>query len=153
MTLTVVPAITTGHRPTRILTRPVPAAHPLPMPALAAHAAGGMRYGLATVDLHGRVADRALLGTLGWIHGQRVTLTVVIESIRAVADPHGAVRIGSTGHLRLPAGLRRRCGLTTGDRVLLVVDHDTRVLVLHPPAALDALLGGHHATVLGETTP
>lgn len=153
MTLTIVPAPYPSPRSPRGVPDVPRSTTALPMPRPAAPGNPRMRYGLAAVDLHGRVADRALYDAMNWRPGQALTLTTLQQSIVAVPDTHGAVRIGATGNLRLPAGLRRRCGLRTGDRVLLAADLGARVLVLHPPAALDALLATHHATVLGETTP
>ncbi len=153
MTLTIVPAPFPSRRSSRIAPRAAGSIRPMPLPVAAARGDTRIRYGLAAVDLHGRVADQALLRALSWCSGQALTLTMLDRSVVAVPDPHGAVRIGATGHLRLPAGLRRRCGLTTGDRVLLAADLLARLLVLHPPAALDALLATHHAIVLAETTP
>ena len=152
MTLTIVPAPSLSRRSARATAQGSRSLTALPMPVPATPGTTRMRYGLAAVDLHGRVADRALYDALGWRPGQTLRLTVTDRSVVAAPDAGGAVRIGATGHLRLPAGLRRRCGLTTGDRVLLAADLGARVLVLHPPAALDALLATHHASVLGETT-
>jgi hypothetical protein len=58
--------------------------------------------------------------------------------VSAGADgPFGVTR---QGHLRLPAALRRGCGIGPGDRVLLAAEPAKGVLVVHPPAALDAML-------------
>ncbi|SDZ24308.1 hypothetical protein SAMN05421504_11153 [Amycolatopsis xylanica] len=39
--------------------------------------------------------------------------------------------------------------MRAGDRVLLVADPVQRVLVVHPMAALDAMVVGYHETLLG----
>jgi hypothetical protein len=39
--------------------------------------------------------------------------------------------------------------LAAGSRVLLVADPAAGRLVVHPPAALDAMIGQYHAAVLG----
>ena len=56
------------------------------------------------------------------------------------ADTDGNVYVTSQGHLRVPAILRHRCGLHTGNRLLLVTDPTRGQLVIYPPATLDALL-------------
>ncbi|HWM02736.1 MAG TPA: hypothetical protein VNP92_10420 [Actinophytocola sp.] len=45
--------------------------------------------------------------------------------------------------MRIPAGLRHRCGLATGDRVLLAADPTHSHLTIYPPAALDKALTPH----------
>lgn len=122
-------------------------ARPMPVPKLPERAAGSRHYGLAVLDRYGRVADSAALRALAWDPGQPLALTPIGGSVLAVASPDGPVRIGKDGYLRLPVGLRRACHLTAGDRVLLVADTDVGRLLLHPPAALDALLVAHHTAI------
>nr|CEL13584.1 hypothetical protein [Kibdelosporangium sp. MJ126-NF4]CTQ99270.1 hypothetical protein [Kibdelosporangium sp. MJ126-NF4] len=50
--------------------------------------------------------------------------------------------ITKDGHLRLPAPIRHRIGLRTGDRVLLAAKVDQQTLTVYPPAVLDVLLAG-----------
>ncbi|GGM67957.1 hypothetical protein GCM10011608_61480 [Micromonospora sonchi] len=45
--------------------------------------------------------------------------------------------------------VRQWCGLTAGDRVLLAASPADGLLVVHPPAALDAMVVAVHADVLG----
>jgi hypothetical protein len=96
------------------------------------------------MDCHGHVADRHVLRTLDWAPGAQLTLAVVGDSVLAVENPHGTVRIGADGYLRLPIRLQRRCLLAAGDRVLLAADPARRQLLLHPPTALDRLLTPDH---------
>jgi hypothetical protein len=56
----------------------------------------------------------------------------------------GLFAIDGRGHLRLPAPARRWCGLSTADRVLLVARPPQRVLVIHPPTALDEMITHVH---------
>jgi hypothetical protein len=51
--------------------------------------------------------------------------------------------------VRLPATVRHWCGLSPGSRVLLAADPAAGRLVVHPPAALDAMIGQFHARVPG----
>nr|WP_232327808.1 hypothetical protein [Kibdelosporangium sp. MJ126-NF4]CEL13426.1 hypothetical protein [Kibdelosporangium sp. MJ126-NF4]CTQ99115.1 hypothetical protein [Kibdelosporangium sp. MJ126-NF4] len=50
--------------------------------------------------------------------------------------------ITKDGHLQLPALVRHRIGLRTGDRILLAADVDQQTLTVYPPAVLDVLLAG-----------
>lgn len=52
--------------------------------------------------------------------------------------------MSAAGHLRLPAAIRHRCGLVTGDRLLLAADPSTAELRIYPPAILDELITRHH---------
>jgi bifunctional DNA-binding transcriptional regulator/antitoxin component of YhaV-PrlF toxin-antitoxin module len=60
----------------------------------------------------------------------------------------GVFSVTGQGHVRLPATVRRWCGLATGDRVLLAAEPARGLLVVHPPAALDAMIGQFQAAVL-----
>jgi hypothetical protein len=113
----------------------------LPLPRLAV----GVRhdtavYGLATVDYHGRIADRAVTAAVGWSAGTRLSIGEDRGLIILVADECGVFALTRSGHLHLPIGVRRWCALAAGDRVLLVAEpaHDT--VVVYPPAALDAMV-------------
>ena len=68
---------------------------------------------------------------------------------RGPAGPQGVFTVTGQGHLHLPAAVRHWCGLTAGDRVLLAANPADGLLVLHPPAALDAMVVAVHADVLG----
>jgi bifunctional DNA-binding transcriptional regulator/antitoxin component of YhaV-PrlF toxin-antitoxin module len=58
--------------------------------------------------------------------------------MRASAD--GESRVTPQGHVRLPALVRHRCDLNTGDRILLVADPTSATLRVVPPAMLDRRL-------------
>ena len=66
-----------------------------------------------------------------------------------VKDRQGVFRLTGQGHLRLPATVRHWCALLPGDRVLLAANPGQGRLVVHPPAALDAMITQFHACVLG----
>jgi hypothetical protein len=103
---------------------------------------------MAAVDCHGRVADRAILQAFGWSIGHRLTIREVAGTLVVAPDPDGHLKITGQGHLRIPAALRHRCGLATGDRVLLAADPTRSHLAIYPPAALDGALALHPATRL-----
>ncbi|MCY7343487.1 MAG: AbrB/MazE/SpoVT family DNA-binding domain-containing protein [Pseudonocardia sp.] len=73
-----------------------------------------------------------MLHALGWCPGRPVALSIISGSVLAVPDDVADVAVSADGHLRLPVGLRRRCGLSTGDRVLLVADPPAGRLLIHP---------------------
>jgi hypothetical protein len=100
---------------------------------------------MAAVDCRGRVADRVVLAALGWTPGTRLDFRHTGGLLLVRAHPDGVFEVTGRGHLRLPAPVRRCCALAPGDRVLLAADPGGGVLVVHPPAALDALLAGCHA--------
>ena len=153
MSTSVVPALTPARLRTVGASGPQRSpARPMPVPTLPARPATNTRYGLAVLDQYGRVADRTVLRALAWAPGQPLVLTLIAGSVLAVAAPDGSVRVGNDGYLRLPVGLRRACHLAAGDRVLLVADPDAGRLLLHPPAALNALLAVHHAAIVEGAT-
>jgi bifunctional DNA-binding transcriptional regulator/antitoxin component of YhaV-PrlF toxin-antitoxin module len=95
---------------------------------------------LATVDCRGRIADRTVVRALGWAPGTRVGIRQVHGVLVIGAAAGGMTRVSSEGHVRLPAAVRRGCGLVAGDRVLLAADPVAGRLVVYPPAALDMLI-------------
>jgi len=46
--------------------------------------------------------------------------------------------------------VRRRCGLRPGEQVLVAADPNHDVLVVHPLAALDAMVIAFHAALAGD---
>jgi hypothetical protein len=121
----------------------------LPIARLASTRTRRTVYGLATIDCHGRVADTTVIRALGWAAGTRLDLRECGGLVLVTADRQGVFSLTGQGHLRLSATVRRWCGLETGDRVLLAADPDHGLLVVHPPAALDAMVSQLHADVLG----
>ena len=76
-------------------------------------------------------------------------LTAVDRVLVVTADEGGVFRLTGQGHLRVPATVRHWCGLAAGDRVLLVADPPDDLLVVHPPAAVEAMVARRHGEVLG----
>jgi hypothetical protein len=79
---------------------------------------------MAALDCHGRIADRTILLALGWPAGHRLTIHETAGTLTVDPDPDGETQVTRQGHLRIPAALRHRCDLSSGDRVLLAVDID-----------------------------
>lgn len=154
MTPTIVPALSMSPYVRACTSLPAaPTRSPLPVPPMPTRPVAGMVYAVAVMDCHGRLADRTIPRALGWNPGFGIALRAIAASILVEPDPHGTARISADGHVRLPVGLRRRYQLTAGDRILLAADPPGRRLLLHPAAALDALLTAHHAALLEGITP
>ncbi|WP_406083502.1 AbrB/MazE/SpoVT family DNA-binding domain-containing protein [Micromonospora zamorensis] len=121
----------------------------MPLPVLPTPRAGTMAYGLAAIDNSGRIADRAIIRVLGWGPGTRLHIREASGVIVVRLDRQGVFTVTGQGHLHLPAAVRHWCGLTAGDRVLLAASPADGLLVVHPPAALDAMVVAVHADLLG----
>jgi hypothetical protein len=106
-------------------------------------------YGLATIDDRGRIAESTVIRALGWLPGTRLDVRESGGLLLVNADRQGVFSVTGRGHLRLPATVRHWCRLAPGDRVLLAGDPAEGLLVVHPPAALDAMITQFHASVLG----
>ncbi|GAA2397120.1 hypothetical protein GCM10010170_113530 [Dactylosporangium salmoneum] len=114
----------------------------MPLARLTERPAGTLRFGLATIDMNGRVADAALFRALGWTIDTRLHMQTCADLVVVVADEHGVFRLRPPGHVRIPATARHWCRLDLGARVLLAADPVNGLLVVHPPAVLEELVGG-----------
>ena len=138
-----VPAATPARPPSAAVTEPG-ARRGLPLPGVQSpRPPDAAVYGMAALDCHGRIADRAALDALGWPIGYRLSIQEADATLTLTADPAGSVRVIGRGQVRIPAVLRHRCGLATGDRVLLAADPIRSRLTIYPPAALDQALTPH----------
>jgi hypothetical protein len=97
-------------------------------------------YGLAHVDRSGRVADRTVTGALGWRGGDRLTLTASAGVVIIRRDPAGLVTLPPRSCVPIPAALRRRCGLLSGDPVLLTAVPAKDTLTAYSLAVVDQAL-------------
>ncbi|GAA0475738.1 hypothetical protein Aca07nite_84740 [Actinoplanes capillaceus] len=120
----------------------------LPLPQVAPpRYARAMRFGMASIDGHGRVASRFLGEVLGWMPGQRVDLSLTTDHILIAAAVSVASRssdvhavISDLGRLVIPAAIRRRAGIRPGDRLLLAAHDDPNTLHIYPPVVLTLML-------------
>lgn len=134
----------------------------LPLPSIAAPAgarrAAATVYGMARADTGGRLANRAVIGALAWAPGTALAISITgglpiltpTAGSTADAAPEATSRITDEMYLRLPARLRRRCGITAGDRLLLAADPAADRLVIYPPAVLDAALADYRSGLAGD---
>jgi hypothetical protein len=107
-------------------------------------------YGTGRIDESGRVADRAMTGTLGWRAGDRLTLMAAAGVVFARRDPAGMVTMPAKPYLVIPAALRRRCGLRPGDHVLLAASPGEDMLAAYSFAVVDRALRAHDPVSGGE---
>jgi hypothetical protein len=104
---------------------------------------GDVLYGLGRIDASGRVADREVIGALGWQAGDHLTFTSAGGVVIARRDPHGMVTMPAKPYVMIPAALCRRCGLRAGDRVLLAAFPARDTLAAYPLAVVDQALHAH----------
>jgi bifunctional DNA-binding transcriptional regulator/antitoxin component of YhaV-PrlF toxin-antitoxin module len=116
---------------------------PLAAPPALPAARGDVVYGIGRVDSSGRVADRTVIGTLGWRPGDRLTFTAAAGVVIARRDPDGMITMPAKPYVAIPAALCRRCGLRAGDRVLLAVLPAEDALAAYSLAVMDQAIRAH----------
>jgi bifunctional DNA-binding transcriptional regulator/antitoxin component of YhaV-PrlF toxin-antitoxin module len=105
---------------------------------------------MGRLDASGRVADRSVTRALNWLPGDRLTLTATPGVVIARRDPAGMVTVTTRPYVVIPAVLRRRCGMHTGDRVLLAATLREDVLAVYPLSVVDhAIRAQHHLLEVG----
>ncbi|WP_239098600.1 AbrB/MazE/SpoVT family DNA-binding domain-containing protein [Micromonospora qiuiae] len=149
MTARVVAAVIPPSTHASAEAEPISGRRALPVAPLTPEPQPAAIYGMAAIDRDGRLSEAVVIPVLGWLPGTRVDIRVCGGLVLVTADPHAAFRVTRPGQVRLPATVRHWCGLTAGVRVLLVADPDAGRLVVHPPAAVQAMIIGWHANVLG----
>jgi hypothetical protein len=121
----------------------------VPVPRLAVGRERSSTYAFGAVDHRGPIAVRAVFDALGCGPGAAVLVRGRAGLVVVTADGPRETRLTPEGHLRVPLPVRRWCGLAAGARVLLVADAGEQRLVVHPVAALDAMITGLYAEVFG----
>jgi hypothetical protein len=116
---------------------------PLPLARPPADTPVAAVYALGRIDDSGRIIDRAVTGALGWRGGDRLTLTAEAGMVLARRDPGGIVTLPARPRVAIPASLRRRCGLRSGDRVLLAALPGQDALAAWPLTVVDQALRAH----------
>ena len=137
-----VPQISTRFIPTRQPVLGVRTAPGLPLPVLLDNALGerGEVHCVVTpVGRDGRLADRSVLTAMGWTASRTVAMAVEPGPI-VVVRPGEAIHIGVRRQLRVPLPIRRRCGISTGDRLLVAADRSRGELIVIPmPVVADMI--------------
>jgi hypothetical protein len=121
----------------------------VPLPRVPAARERSSIYGFAVVNDRGRIAAQSVVQALRWEPGAPLSIREQAGLVVVTAEPGGGSRLTGEGHVRVPVTIRRWCGLEPGCRVLLVVDPSECRLVVHPAAALDAMISRYHADVFG----
>lgn len=105
---------------------------------------------VTSVDASGRLADRRPLQALGWCAGRAVDVTGRDTAITAAARRGGRCTISRSGHLVLPASVRRTCGIGPGHRLLVLAYPDRALLMTYTMSALELMvsryIGEHEAS-------
>ncbi|GGM67950.1 hypothetical protein GCM10011608_61470 [Micromonospora sonchi] len=83
---------------------------PLPLPVLPAPPAGSMVYGVAAIDVSGRIADRTIIRALGWAPGTRLHVRECSGVIVVRVDGQGS----SPSPVKGACICRWRCGSGAG---------------------------------------
>ncbi len=123
-----------AQRPGRPASRPLPLASALPgLPDTVV-------YGLGRIDASGRIRERAVVAAMGWASGDRLTLTADGGVVLARRDPGGMMVQPARPCLVIPAPLRRRCGMSPGDQVLLAALRRQDTVAIWPLTALHEVL-------------
>jgi bifunctional DNA-binding transcriptional regulator/antitoxin component of YhaV-PrlF toxin-antitoxin module len=129
-------------------------ARPLPLAALPALPRdGSVLYCIAKVDVSGRVTNREIAAALGWKAGDPLEVTASARAIIIRASDHGMASVPHKPGLIIPAAARHRCGIQTGDSVLLAAAPGYGLVLVHTMTALDGMLASYHsAAPASETT-
>lgn len=125
-------------------------AHPvqLPLPLIHRDLPGAEQpyIAVSTLTADGRLAASSVFERLGWhpghhlhptVRGPALILTAAAESSKHRLDRHR--------HFRIPAAIRARIHLDTGDRLLLIALHE-QVLIYAPGALYELLHLAEHST-------
>ncbi|MFG1928755.1 AbrB/MazE/SpoVT family DNA-binding domain-containing protein [Cryptosporangium sp. NPDC048952] len=111
--------------------------------------AGTVLYSLTAIDASGRIRDKTLLSQLQWAPRTRLAIGEREGRMVIGVDEHGTYQVSGQGFIPLPAAVRRWCGIGPNDKVFLVADLEVQWVVVHPQAALDAMVSAAHAAIWG----
>jgi hypothetical protein len=100
------------------------------------------------MDRSGRVHERILLRELGWHPGSRVDMDTMHGMILIAATSDGQHTIDHRGAIKLPAPIRRLCGIEYGPPLVLVAVVPEQVMVVHPSTTVAHLLTTHYTDLI-----
>lgn len=103
---------------------------------------------IASIDAQGRVAEQSVVRALGWGDGQRLDIRVSSGAVIVRSDASGVFTLARRCQVLIPASVRRWCDLRPRDRVLLAVDIERAVLVIHTMSAVQDMLRARHVALL-----
>ncbi|MFB9448713.1 AbrB/MazE/SpoVT family DNA-binding domain-containing protein [Dactylosporangium vinaceum] len=122
---------------------------PLPLATFADERTRSTLYALPAIDINGRLADQTIVRSMGWEPGTRYAIKEHGGLLLVEGTAHGIFSITRRGHLYIPAVVRRRFAIAASDRLFVAADPAERRIVIHPPAAVDAMITERHRLVLG----
>lgn len=105
------------------------------------------------MDRSGRIHERILLSQLGWHPGTRVDIDTLHNMIVIAAIPTGHHTIDHRGAIKLPASLRRLCGIDHGPPLVIAAAMSEQVMVVHPTATITHMLTAHYTHVIQTEYP
>lgn len=124
---------------------------PLGLPPLRdVDSCAGPRLSIAVMDGGGRLQDRGAVAALGWRPGDRLLITLVGTSVVIRRRADGVFVMPRKPYVALPAPVRKGCGARAGSRLLLITDPTHDVLIVHPEAAVQAMLRAFHTSLAAE---
>jgi bifunctional DNA-binding transcriptional regulator/antitoxin component of YhaV-PrlF toxin-antitoxin module len=100
---------------------------------------------MCRTDSSGRVTDHTLTDALGWSPGDRLTITSTAHAVLVHREPDGTVSLPVKSCITIPAALRRRHHIHTGDRLLLAATPEDDLLAIYPLATVQGALAGQQA--------
>ncbi|WP_280266110.1 AbrB/MazE/SpoVT family DNA-binding domain-containing protein [Nocardia wallacei] len=111
-------------------------------------------YGSVLVNHAGRLAESAILGSLGWTPGTPIRIRPAAPGVLLVTEGEpGGHAIARNGQLSVPADIRRAIRLRKGDRVLLAAHPDQRRLIIVCQTALADLVAEIRDRIDGGEQP
>jgi hypothetical protein len=102
------------------------------------------------MDRSGRVHERILLRGLGWNPGGRVDMDTMHGMILIAASIDGRHTIDHRGAIKIPATLRRLCGIEYGPPLVLAAVVPEQMMVVHPSTTVAQLLACHYTDLIRE---
>ncbi|GIE90743.1 hypothetical protein SAMN06264365_12825 [Actinoplanes regularis] len=121
----------------------------LPLPKVPQLPRRDVVFGMAVLDRSGRIADKAIMESLGWKPGLRVKFAIREGLIVVAADETGSRALDERCHVLLPMRVRRACRIDGTPRVVLAALPGRQRLIVHPPALLGQLTLAVHTAALG----
>jgi bifunctional DNA-binding transcriptional regulator/antitoxin component of YhaV-PrlF toxin-antitoxin module len=100
------------------------------------------------VDVSCYVRVTGPLRELGWEPGTRLDMDTLHGMILIAVTPTGHHMIDHRGAIKLPAGLRRLCGIEYGQPLVLAAAIPDQVMVVHPAAIVAPLLATHYTHLI-----
>jgi hypothetical protein len=105
------------------------------------------------MDRSGRIHERILLRQLGWNPSTRMDIDTLHNLIVIAAIPTGHHTIDHRGAIKLPASLRRLCGIDHGQPLVLAAAVSQQVMVVHTAATITHMLTTHYTHIIQTEYP